>query len=204
MQSQNRILRNSQYVDLEVILCYLSCQRWIIAKGGSSLIKKLAVLLTLLLVLISVLSLAACSKETTTVPTTVPPTVTPTSMGATGWSRQNILPTDYSLHSIWGSSYSDVFAVGDSGTILHYNGSSWSGMNIGNTNWLFGVWGSSVSDVFAVGLRDDTMEGVILHYNGSTWSAMSTGTTTDYLFGVWGSSPSNVFAVGGRGTVLHY
>ena len=46
---------------------------------------------------------------------------------------------------------SDVFAVGDGGTILHYNGSTWSSMTSGTTNYLRGVWGSSGSDVFAVG-----------------------------------------------------
>ena len=74
---------------------------------------------------------------------------------------------------MWGSSGSNVFAVGDSGTILHYDGSSWSAMSSGTTNYLYGVWGSSGSDVFAVGDA-----GTILHYDGSSWSAMSSGTTS--------------------------
>jgi hypothetical protein len=102
------------------------------------------------------------------------------------------------LYSIWGSSPSDVFAVGSGGTILHYDGSAWSAMSSGTTNELDGVWGSSSSDVFAVGNG-----GTILHYDGSEWSPMSSGTTND-LTGIWGSSPSDVFAVGYDCPLLHY
>jgi len=113
----------------------------------------------------------------------------------------------FSYSQIWGSSGSDVFVVGGN-TIRHYDGSTWSDMSSGTTEWLGGVWGSSGSDVFAVG-----GSGTILHYNGSTWSTMSSGTTNN-LQGVWGSSGSDVFAVGGyfeerqigrlHGTILHY
>ena len=102
------------------------------------------------------------------------------------------------LHSVWGSSGSDVFAVGDSGRILHYNGSTWSAMTSWTTNNFYGVWGSSGSDAFAVG-----DEGRILHYNGSDWSAIISWSRNN-LRGVWGSSASDVFAVGWNGTILHY
>jgi len=35
------------------------------------------------------------------------------------------------LFGVWGSSSSDVFAVGYYGTVLHYNGSAWSAMTAG-------------------------------------------------------------------------
>ena len=62
---------------------------------------------------------------------------------------------------MWGSSASDVFAVGQNGTILHYDGSSWSSMSSGTSNELLGVWGSSASDAFAVGSWS-----TILDYSG--------------------------------------
>jgi hypothetical protein len=124
----------------------------------------------------------------------------PTSAQAQGrWEWQNPLPQGNTLPGVWGSSGSDVFAVGQYGTLLHYDGTGWSAMNSGTTKHLNGVWGKSESDVFAVG-----SQGTILHYNGATWSAMSSGTTMAYLNGVWGSSGSDVFAVGDRGTILHY
>jgi hypothetical protein len=102
------------------------------------------------------------------------------------------------FYGIWGSSGSDVFAVGEYGTILHYDGTSWSSMVSGTTNHLTGVWGSSGNDVFAMGEY-----GVILHYDGSSWSFMEIDTTYN-LNGVWGSSGSDVFAVGYAGTIFHY
>ena len=76
-----------------------------------------------------------------------------------GWGWQNPFPQGNGLLGAWGSSLSDVFAVGYGGTVLHYNGSAWGPMASGTTNQLLGVWGSSPSDVFAVGNW-----GTILHY----------------------------------------
>ena len=73
------------------------------------------------------------------------------------------------LMGIWGSSSSDVFAVGvrydGSGNdgIVHYDGHTWSDMtdDMEIIYIMNGVWGSSGSDVFAVGRA-----GVLLHYPG--------------------------------------
>jgi len=114
--------------------------------------------------------------------------------------------TTNNLKDVWGSSATDIFAVGADGIILHYDGNpegTWSAMDSSiTTNTLNGVWGSSASDVFAVG--DD---GIILHYDGNpegTWSVMDNSISSSTLNDVWGSSPSDVFAVGWNGTILHY
>jgi hypothetical protein len=81
---------------------------------------------------------------------------------------------------VWGSSGSDVYAVGYDGssykgTILHYDGSAWSTMSSGTDNSLYAVWGSSGADpgppdVYAVGRGWDDYRledyGTILHYSG--------------------------------------
>ena len=88
--------------------------------------------------------------------------------------------TGHDLHGVWGSSHNDVFALGDLGTILHYDGTKWTTiMKSGTKNFLYGVWGNSHNDVFAVGgkVSDSQCYGVILHYDGSSWSTMSSGTT---------------------------
>ena len=103
----------------------------------------------------------------------------------------------HKLGGVWGSGASDVFAVGHGGTILHYDGSSWSSQTSGTVNNLYSVWGSSASDVFAVGAL-----GTILHYNGSSWSSQTSGTTKN-LYGVWGDGSNDVFAVGASGTILY-
>jgi hypothetical protein len=102
------------------------------------------------------------------------------------------------LYAVGGRSASDVFAVGTSGTIVHYDGMSWNEMAVPHVpGALLGVWVSSANEVFAVGEG-----GTILHYDGTAWDAMQSGTSFD-LGGIWGSSPDDVFAVGGGGTVLH-
>ena len=135
-----------------------------------------------------------------------------------GWTSSSItLPsgwTNGSLFGVWGTSASNVYAVGD-GTggllIYHYNGSGWtsSGLTLpsGWTNgYLYSVWGSSASDIYAVGSADNGTAYVPLlyHYGGSGWtlnslvwpSGSSVGSETNGLYGVWGSGASNVYAVG--------
>ena len=102
------------------------------------------------------------------------------------------------MRGIWGSAHDDIYAVGDSGTILHFDGDTWSELESGTTAGLYGVWGSSPTDVYAVGET-----GTVLHYDGIAWSEMATGTTAG-LLGVWGSSATDVYAVGETGTILHY
>ncbi len=64
------------------------------------------------------------------------------------------------LFGVWGSSGSDVWAVGEQG-ILRWNGSAWARVETGDYG-LRAVWGSSASDVWAVGSG-----GTILHWNAS-------------------------------------
>ncbi len=106
--------------------------------------------------------------------------------------------TTSNLKGVWGTSETNVFAVGDNGTILHHDGITWSSINSGIINNLKDVWGNTGKDVFVVG--DDS---TILHYNGTDWSHMNSG-TKDWLVGVWGSKGNDVFAVGTVGSILHY
>jgi hypothetical protein len=56
------------------------------------------------------------------------------------------------LRAVSAASENDVYAVGDGGTIVHYDGRSWELMKSGISENLFGVWASSATgNVFAVG-----------------------------------------------------
>ncbi len=102
------------------------------------------------------------------------------------------------LRSVWGLDDNSVFAVGLAGTIEHWNGSTWSVMQSGTTETLFGVWGTSPTNVFATGDH-----GIILHFDGSQWSTVVAGAAS-YLAGISGTAPDNIVAVGGGGTILHF
>jgi hypothetical protein len=108
-------------------------------------------------------------------------------------------PTTSRLVGIWGSSPTNIWAVGElsfeSGDIIHYNGTSWSTV-LSGPFFLTRVWGTSASDIWAVG------SGEIMHFNGTAWS--TTPFPSVLLQGVWGTSPSNVWAVGTGGTIWHY
>lgn len=116
----------------------------------------------------------------------------------TSWQLQESPLNWGRLRSVWGSSPSDVYATGDTGTILHYDGTAWTSMPSGTVSDLNGLWGSSPSDVYAVG-----GSGTVLHYDGAAWRAMASGTTAG-ITGIWGASWSSVFCVLSTGAVLHH
>jgi hypothetical protein len=115
-----------------------------------------------------------------------------------------------SLQSVWGTSPSDVYVSGGTGT-SHFDGATWSPVPgaIGNAI-ISSFWGISSSDVFAVGVVN--MDGVIVHYDGSSWSVVYDEPSAALASGVWGTSPDDVFAVGsyedrndaGYDQILHY
>ncbi len=98
---------------------------------------------------------------------------------------------------IYGFAANDVWAVSDGGTILHYDGTSWTQTTMGTYD-LNAIWGSAPNDIWIVGDG-----GTLLHYDGTAWSSVPSNTQLS-LGWVWGSSSSNVWIVGDQGTVLQY
>jgi hypothetical protein len=136
------------------------------------------------------------------------------------------------LKGVWGTSKSNVFAVGCKeyltskiGFLFHFNGVKWEHI-VGQefVNRLGGIWGTSDQDIFIVG---DGIE----HFDGKSWRVMPTEVDAEFgwpfaedgqtdsryghgiLTAIWGASPSDVFAVGAAGRsagrprgalILHY
>src|SRR5262245_55355232 len=73
------------------------------------------------------------------------------------------------LRAVWGSSPSDVTAVGYGGAIVHYDGAAWTPEASGTEVVLHGVWISPEGEAFAVGDL-----GTILHRAavGAPWESM--------------------------------
>jgi hypothetical protein len=112
----------------------------------------------------------------------------------TGWDTM-ATPATY-LNDIHGTAWNDIFAVGDSGQIVHYDGASWAAMASGTDESLESVWARAADDVYAVGSA-----GTILHYDGADWSSEASHVTDD-LNGVWGRAGGTVFAVGNNGRIV--
>jgi len=78
------------------------------------------------------------------------------------------------LNGIWGDGTGNLWAVGEGGTILYYNGSAWSTQESGTVYGLYGIWGADALNIWAVGGM-----GTILYSNdsGDTWTPQDSGTT---------------------------
>lgn len=71
------------------------------------------------------------------------------------------------LFKVWGSGKDNVFAVGQNGVVLQYDGVSWTELLVGASDDLIAVWGTGPEDVVAVGGRGN---GIVSHYDGKKWS----------------------------------
>jgi hypothetical protein len=115
-----------------------------------------------------------------------------------GWCWSTPTPQGSSLVSISGSSANDVWAVGDEGAIIHWDGNSWTEVPSGlQTIWvptggqsaLRGVWSAGPGDAWAVG-------DAILHWDGTSWSVAVAPVPNVFWQAVWGAGPSDVWIVG--------
>jgi len=105
--------------------------------------------------------------------------------------------TSFLLRSVWGSGPNDVFAVGEAGTVLRYDGTRWYAMPNPTTKALRAVWGTGPTDVYASG-----EDGVLFRFDGSEWSALDSRTTR-ILLGLWGDPASGkVLSVGTTATII--
>ncbi len=79
------------------------------------------------------------------------------------WTKASI-NADVDLFSVWGSDAKAVWAVGESGTALYYNGTKWKSVDSGTSKRLDCVHGSAADDVYAI-----TSAGRIFRWDGSEW-----------------------------------
>lgn len=109
------------------------------------------------------------------------------------------------INAVWGSSASNVYAVGWDHTIYHFDGDMWDLVDVsglfpdgGSSSFIddfFAVWGSSGSDVFAA------TDGAIVHFDGSKWARTDLGF---WVREIWGSGENDVYAVGDNATIGHF
>jgi hypothetical protein len=108
-----------------------------------------------------------------------------------------------SFSALWGSSSSDVYAVGDTidaGSVRHpsaarFNGIEWLPVGLPSVAGLTlsDAWGSSDLDVYAVGSAAG--RGVILHFDGDIWTVVLDEPHVGFVR-VGGSGPSDVWVTG--------
>ena len=107
-------------------------------------------------------------------------------------------PTNNKLNGVWGSAADKVYAVGNKGTILYYNGLDCIEVTNSASQDLNAVWGSGPQDIYAAG-----DSGTIVHYNGTDWSIISAGQYSMDFQDIWGFAHNNIYFAGSDGLV-HY
>lgn len=125
--------------------------------------------------------------------------------GATGtWAPMTSnVPTTVRLSGVVALAPNNVFAAGGNqsaggeGTIIHYDGITWTAMPLPTTEALTAIWGA---DGHAVAVARDN--GVILWFDGVRWLQMASPLETE-LQSVFGISSENVYA-GSIERLLHW
>jgi len=103
--------------------------------------------------------------------------------------------------SVWGSSASDIWAVGSEGCVVHFDGKAWRQLPSITSHNLTAVAGAAADDVWAVGA-----EGVVLHYDGHNWTETES-TEGRVLLGASENGSGELWVSGvqgGVGYVRHY
>src|SRR5690606_445252 len=101
----------------------------------------------------------------------------------------------------------DVWLVGESGRITHWDGTSFREDASGTTATLFGVMAFAANDAWAVGGTPESASGpndVVLHWDGTSWQAVALPEARGAaMFKVWGAKPDDLYIVGEAGIVWH-
>jgi len=105
----------------------------------------------------------------------------------------------YALTAVWGTSATDVWAVGSGGTLVHHDGSAWSVIPSGVPETFNAVWGTSATDVWFV-----ASAARILHFEGfaagvariTATGAFGEGGYGGRMLGISGTSRDDVRVVG--------
>jgi len=120
------------------------------------------------------------------------------------WDMGVLDPDDGTVEHIWASSPDNIYFVGWKGSIVHYNGSSFTKMESGTTCRLEDVWGIDDNHIWAVGTALHELNSVLLFYNGKTWRQI-----LDPLMGetygfnsLWTDNPYLLFLNGGSGRCI--
>ena len=118
--------------------------------------------------------------------------------GGEHWTLHFDLHLDITILAMWGSGTDSIYAVGDEGLILHFDGLRWQRMPSGTQSALYSLWAWDNEHLLAPGDF-----GLMLRYNGKEWAEFNVG-TENFLYGAWGDSLSNIYAVGLSGTLAHF
>jgi hypothetical protein len=153
------------------------------------------------------------------IPPPPPPQILGMRYDGTAWTAQLVDTTPFGgpvmMDAVWGSSASDVFAVGHQCYATHFDGTGWSALQpVCNSllSNIISIDGNASSDVYAI-QRFNKVPGPpyyqsrILHYNGQGWDSVyhyPIGSPWAEMRAIATRSPTDVIAVADSGYVVRY
>lgn len=111
---------------------------------------------------------------------------------------QYVTDVDDKLRGVWVVNPTLAYAVGESSSVLMWNG-TWSKHPAPAGEDLLSVVAFGRSSIYAT-----TQSGKVYRYNGSAWSVMPGLNTGSALLDIAGTGPDNLWVVGANGKMLHW
>ena len=121
---------------------------------------------------------------------------------AVRWDGQSwqAIPAGRALNAVWGTSPSSVWAVGDNGLVMFWNGQAWSVLTTGIPSSPYlsfnTITGSGPDDIWAFG-----RSGNHAHFDGQQWTSGPTAAVGN-INSAWASGRGDVWAAAENGSVV--
>jgi photosystem II stability/assembly factor-like uncharacterized protein len=112
------------------------------------------------------------------------------------WTTDKI-DSKLNLYGVSGTNSSDIWAVGEQGLVLHWDGTEWIEISLGTRTNMWSVWSPSGNLAYVVGAN-----GSAYKIQGNIVTELPTG-VDQHLYAVTGTNEVNVWAVGSKGLALH-
>lgn len=105
------------------------------------------------------------------------------------------VPNFVALTAIWGSGPSDVWAVGSAGTVIHWNGTTWTATPTNRKETLRAVWGTGPSEIVTASSTSVVLRTTGASSGAPTWTllpAVTNDGVTGAVFSMWGAGPGDL------------
>jgi hypothetical protein len=106
--------------------------------------------------------------------------------------------TNVHLYGVSGTNDADIWAVGQDGTVLHWNGSTWQEIDLDTQANIWSVWATTGNVAYVVGNNGEAYK-----IQGSLVEAIPTG-VNNILYDITGTTEANLWAIGSRGIALRF
>jgi hypothetical protein len=115
------------------------------------------------------------------------------------WLRNAVPDPDAFIIRLWGNSPSSIYAVGNAGTIIHYDGKTWQAIKSGTTMQIRDIWGAvdpsnGTTQILAVASADSAKK--LIRIQGTSASFIPDSGLSTALSSVWFVPNQKYYVVG--------